>query len=579
MPSRLDTDTSSSPLTGVTAPADASSLVSAQSGPLLDEILRTGAVHMVFQALVEMATGTIVGYEALARGPKGSALERPDHLFAAARRADRLAELDWACRAAALTQALDAGLPKTLTLFVNAEPEVLAGPVPSHLLDVIERASRELSVVVEVTERALAARPAELLRAADTIRSLGWSIALDDVGAEMASLALMPFLRPSVIKLDLRLVQDRPTLEIAEIVSAVYAEAERTGAHILAEGIETDRHAATALAMGATLGQGWLLGRPAPLPSPLPTPSTGLAVRSPSVGGPSTPTPFELASATHSPRLGDKRLLIAISKHLEQQARELGGTAVILAALQDARFLTPQTIARYADLVAGAAFVGLLGAGLTPEPVPDVRGAVLAADDALRSEWDIAVVGPHFAGTLLARDLGDDGPDLDRRFEFVLTYDREVAVGAASSLMSRIWPTSGLADGRGDGQHGGRKRSARRSDRGVVVQNVGAQTDGTARVQMEQALTDERDLTAALLAAIDGPSLVVGHEGCIERANEEACRVLARTETALRGRQAQEVLGAAPGRRWRSSPLEGPGAHRRTLVRFDGVTERSPARR
>jgi DICT domain-containing protein len=69
-----------------------------------------------------------------------------------------------------------------------------------------------------------------------------------------------------------------------------------------------------------------------------------------------------------------------------------------------------------------------------------VRGAVLDHDDPVRGEWDLAVVGPHFAGALVARDLGDDGPDLDRRFEFVLTYERELVVDVASALLARIAP-------------------------------------------------------------------------------------------------------------------------------------------
>ena len=54
----------------------------------------------MFQPIVELDTGRVVAYEALARGPEGP-LERPDLLFAAARTAGRLAELDEACRAAA----------------------------------------------------------------------------------------------------------------------------------------------------------------------------------------------------------------------------------------------------------------------------------------------------------------------------------------------------------------------------------------------------------------------------------------------------------------------------------------------
>ncbi len=58
----------------------------------------------------------------------------------------------------------------------------------------------------------------------------GWGVALDDVGADSMSLAFMPLLRPDVVKLDLRLVQERPGAAVAEIMNAVNAYAERTGA-------------------------------------------------------------------------------------------------------------------------------------------------------------------------------------------------------------------------------------------------------------------------------------------------------------------------------------------------------------
>jgi EAL domain-containing protein (putative c-di-GMP-specific phosphodiesterase class I) len=90
----------------------------------IDAVLRDGAVRSVFQPIVELDSGRVVAYEALARGPEGP-LERPDALFTAARAAGRLAELDAACRAAALHGALEVGLRAPLTLFVNVEPEVL----------------------------------------------------------------------------------------------------------------------------------------------------------------------------------------------------------------------------------------------------------------------------------------------------------------------------------------------------------------------------------------------------------------------------------------------------------------------
>jgi EAL domain-containing protein (putative c-di-GMP-specific phosphodiesterase class I) len=145
--------------------------------------------------------------------------------------------------------------------------------------------------VLEITERALTDRPAELCREVAQHRSAGRGIALDDIGADVHSLALLPLIEPDVIKLDLRLVQDRPSTDQAAIVSAVAAERERTGASILAEGIENDNHLAVARTLGATLGQGWLWGHPGPLPSRRGRPWTRRPVERREPAG---PTPFEV---------------------------------------------------------------------------------------------------------------------------------------------------------------------------------------------------------------------------------------------------------------------------------------------
>ena len=227
----------------------------------LERVLAARAIEPVFQPIVDLRTREPIAYEALARGPEDSPLHTPGPLFTAAARAGRLAELDWICRVRSLESVRAAGVDPEFTVFVNAEPETLASPCPDDLLE--SWGEGHPSVFVEITERALTSRPAELLGEVERIRARGWGIALDDVGADVRSLALMPLLRPDVIKLDLRLVQAQPTTEIASIVNAVRAEQERTGAAVIAEGIETEAHFETALALGATLGQGWLFGRPA----------------------------------------------------------------------------------------------------------------------------------------------------------------------------------------------------------------------------------------------------------------------------------------------------------------------------
>ena len=405
----------------------------------LDALLAGDGPVSVYQPIVNLESGEVVAYEALARGPRDSAVERPDRLVAAARETGRLGELDWACRAAALRGAIAGGLDRSRRLFVNVEPDSLSLPCPPDLVELWED-RQDLDVVLEITERALTANPAELLNTVSQVRERGWAIALDDVGADVRSLALMPLLRPDVIKLDLRLIHEHPTTEVAEIVNAVAAERERTGAIILAEGIETEEHLASARAMGATLGQGWLFGRPAPMDPPSEPPAT------PIVLGPVAPpvgddvSPYEVVKRVRPVRRGDKDLLFATSLQLEHQAAALGESAVIVSAFQNAERFTPLTQRRYTLLGAVAAVVAALGAGMDPEPAPGVRGADLGADDPLLGEWSVAVLGPHFAAALVAMDLGDDGPDNERRFDFALTYDRDLVIEAATALIRRVKP-------------------------------------------------------------------------------------------------------------------------------------------
>ena len=394
-------------------------------------------VRSVYQPIVDLCSGEVVAYEALARGEGGSPLESPAELFAWARRNDCEADLDLACQAAAMTGALERRLPASVPLFINAEPAWLHVPWPSTLARVREQARERLQVVVEITERALVADPAGLLAAVREVREAGWGVALDDVGADPASLALMPFIEPDVIKLDLRLIQQNTTAEIASVINAVIAQAERTGAIVLAEGIETEEHRSRALAMGATLGQGWLWGRAGALPDRHPVAKHDLSFTRSHC--PSPATPFDAVRQVRPIRVTTKGLVLPMSHYLENHA--LGDSApVLLSAFEDVSHFTPYTAARYERLAHRCAFVAALGAGMGAAPAPGVRGADLRIDDRLAGEWVVAVIGPHFSGGLVAKDLGDSGPDRDRRFECVITYDRDLVLQVARSLFDRIDP-------------------------------------------------------------------------------------------------------------------------------------------
>ena len=427
----------------------------------LAHVLASRAVFPVFQPVVDLRDGALRGLEALARGPRGTTLETPAGLFAAAHDAGRIVELDRLCRARALETARRAELRAPTALFVNVEPIALAldGDLASepgadlaaalpHLADLQERG---IAVVLEFTERALSAHPARMLAVADRARAAGVAIALDDVGADPASLALMPFLRPEVVKLDLRLVQSRPDDAIAEVMTAVTAYAEQTGAEVVAEGVETAQHEQMARSLGATLAQGWRYGRPAPIES------VEAVIRATEGAGPRTVlrpwpdrgraaprSPFAAVSEVRTPQTGSRALLGAVSRLIERQATELRGLAVVLATFQVAPNFSGGDVRRYENLVDTSAFVAAIGAGMGAEPLPGLRGADLDPDDPLGEEWDVAVVGPHFAVALVARDREPRGAgeplDPDRAFDYVLTYDRTLVLDVARSLMDRVLP-------------------------------------------------------------------------------------------------------------------------------------------
>jgi len=405
------------------------------------DVLASDAVRTVFQPIVDLTTGEVVAHEALSRGPEGP-LQSPAALFGAAAEAGLLAELDAACRTSAFRSAVRQGLEAPLAVFVNVEPSVLDSAPLDDLVAIASTAPGGLDVVLEITERAVSARPAELLRTVERVREAGWGVALDDVGAEADSLAFMALLRPDVVKLDMALVQGVPGRDTAQVMHAVNAYAEHSGARVLAEGIEDESHLTNARALGASLGQGWMFGRPTEQPGTTP-PQAGLELRR--SGEPSTSelasSPFAALPEGTTLVCSPKRLLIQLSKQLEREAARLGDTCVVLAAFQQARHFTEATAVRYRELADRTAFVCALGEGLPVEPLAGVRGADLRSDDPVRGEWDIVVLSPHFCTALLARDLGDGGPDLDRRFEYALTYRRDVVVDAAQALMARVAAT------------------------------------------------------------------------------------------------------------------------------------------
>jgi EAL domain-containing protein (putative c-di-GMP-specific phosphodiesterase class I) len=404
---------------------------------LVADIIEHHNVRTVFQPLVHLPSMEVVGFEALTRGPEGSALEPPLALIAAATEAGRLEELDWVCAAAAAHAAMTARLHPSLTFFLNLEPSTLAYPCPDDLVRGVARAREGLRVVVEMGERSLLDDPAGLLGSIASVRRDGWGVAVDRVGGDSTALALLPFVQPDVIKVNLPLLKSEPGEHWAETANAVRAYSERTGAATLVQGVETDHDAMLARTFGATYAQGWRYGHPGALPAEMKAPYEPFPlIQEPDSEKP--PTPFEVLSARREPQVDDKRVLMNVSKYLEDQAIK-ETPVVVLACLENAEFMAGETLARYGRIGSGAVLTAALAVDLSDHRLPPgIMATRLSPWDRLAREWAVLVVGPHFNGALVARACTGGSTGAFRRFEYVVTYDRELVVLAARALVHWI---------------------------------------------------------------------------------------------------------------------------------------------
>jgi len=431
VPSELDlvTDRADVSILEQTVPASTSDHVP------LDELLRDDALHCVYQPFVDLDTGSVLAHEALLRGPAGTPWEPPMVLLDAARATDRLVDLERSSLRSSLADAARLSRGRPVTLFVNVEPSTLTGRLDVVLETVAQRASN-VQVVVEITERALAADVAGVLAGAERLRAAGCAIALDDVGVEPASLAFIPLLRPEVVKLDLALLRTVGDVATITVAGAVRAYAEESGAEVVAEGVETQADLTRALVLGATLGQGWLWGRGERQFGPTAFRPERFVARP--IGPSLRATPYELIGSARKIRRAPKRLLLPLSQTLELMALQSRVPPLLLAGFEHARFFSPATASRYTKLAEQLPFVCALGVDMPPVPAPGVRGTALSSQDPLASEWTVVVLGAHKSAALMARDLGDRGADGDREFEFVVTYDRRLVTAAAHSMVGRL---------------------------------------------------------------------------------------------------------------------------------------------
>lgn len=234
-------------------------LSAAISRVVTDRLLRP-----VYQPIVDLATGRVIGFEGLIRPTPESGFADPGSMFVAAETVGRTVELDHACLSAVVAGARSMSVDQLLT--VNISPRTAEAPQFSaeSLLVVLARYGIDPGrVVVELTEREKVEDSLRLQTNLVALQRAGVRIAADDVGAGNAGLRLLSQIRFDIVKIDLTLVQEGAERDSSRAVLRSLRDlANRWGASVIAEGLETVSQLRTVRELGIAAGQGYLLGRP-----------------------------------------------------------------------------------------------------------------------------------------------------------------------------------------------------------------------------------------------------------------------------------------------------------------------------
>lgn len=235
---------------------------------LLVEIIETRQLVANFQPIIWLSTGKIIGYEGLIRGPSDSPLHSPTSLFKSGEKFELIQDLELLCRQVTLEAFVRQNLIGKL--FLNVSPERLLdsnfrnGETLGYMRDI---GLQPAQVVIELTENQRTLSYSVLCEATDYYRSLGFEIAIDDLGEGFSSLRLWSELRPEYIKLDQHFIQNIHHDPIKlQFVRSIQQIAINTDTRIIAEGIETHEEYMIVKDIGITLGQGYYIARPNPRP-------------------------------------------------------------------------------------------------------------------------------------------------------------------------------------------------------------------------------------------------------------------------------------------------------------------------
>lgn len=230
----------------------------------LEEIIKGKDIRTLFQPIISLKTGEILGYEALSRGPLNSIYEFPNQLFTDAKRYNMLFELEKLAREKALISA--SRLDKNYKLFINVDPCVIfdknfKGGFTRDLISQIALA--QSNIVIELTEKTMINNFYTFQSALEHYKKQGFKLAIDDTGAGYSGLGSLVSIYFDYIKIDRSLIVDIDKNSVKQaLLEALIIFASKINSQIIAEGIERQEEIDVLINLGVDYGQGFLIAKP-----------------------------------------------------------------------------------------------------------------------------------------------------------------------------------------------------------------------------------------------------------------------------------------------------------------------------
>lgn len=231
----------------------------------LKMILKSEAVHPVYQPVVDLLEKRVLGFEALTR-VSTDAFAGPDQLFQAAYDNDSVWKLERLCRERAIRSAR--GLHDEHLLFLNMEPDSIHDPVlrSEATFALLRDANLKPSqVVLEMTEHSAVRDFTSLRQLLSYLQFHGFRLAVDDVGSGYSGLKSIAEIKPDFIKIDMALIRDIHLHPIKQDLTGTIARfSTSSGITLIAEGVETPEELRCLQSIGVRYAQGYLFARPGP---------------------------------------------------------------------------------------------------------------------------------------------------------------------------------------------------------------------------------------------------------------------------------------------------------------------------